>query len=161
MLHKYGVEGRPMKCCEPRDLINRMSDICTFEGRPLQLTRALMDAAWGNYFGTAHNFESFNEAPHPQSQAAGNQPATAPDTVAAKAPAPAPVTWVYLTGGARLRVDEIRRSRMAPGTAAGKSRIFWQVSASPVSNANSLEPGAAAVMPGAMAGPREMSVLII
>ena len=69
LLHKYGTEGRPMKCCEPRDLLNRISDICSFEGRPLQLSSELIDAAWGNYFGTGHSFEAFSEMPRPQSQA--------------------------------------------------------------------------------------------
>lgn len=63
VLHKYDAEGRPMKCCEPRDLLNRISDICSFEGRPLQVSQALIDAAWGNYFGTAHSFEAFEELP--------------------------------------------------------------------------------------------------
>ena len=69
LLHKYGTEGRPMKCCEPRDLLNRISDICSFEGRPLQLSSELIDAAWGNYFGAAHSYESLREMPRPQSQA--------------------------------------------------------------------------------------------
>jgi hypothetical protein len=69
LLHKYGQEHRPMKCCEPRDLLNRISDICSFEGRPLQLSEAIIDAAWRNYFGAAHGFESFRDLPRPQSQA--------------------------------------------------------------------------------------------
>jgi hypothetical protein len=59
LLHKYGSEQRLMKCCEPRDLLNRVADICVFEGRPLQLDEMLIDAAWGNYFGTSHGFESY------------------------------------------------------------------------------------------------------
>lgn len=69
LLHKYGAEGRAMKCCEPRDLLNRISDICSFEGHPLQLSPALIDAAWGNYFGVGHSFEPVRELPRPQSQA--------------------------------------------------------------------------------------------
>ncbi len=69
LLHKYGQEHRPMKCCEPRDLLNRICDICSFEGRPLQLSEAIIDAAWRNYFGVAHGFESFRELPQPRSQA--------------------------------------------------------------------------------------------
>jgi hypothetical protein len=71
LLHKYGAEGRPMKCCEPRDLLNRMSDICSFEGEALQLSPALIDAAWANYFGTAHGYESHQELAQQQSQAVG------------------------------------------------------------------------------------------
>jgi hypothetical protein len=57
VLHKYGTEGRPMKSCEPRDLLNRIADICHFEGIPLQLSPELIDTAWANYFGTSHMFE--------------------------------------------------------------------------------------------------------
>jgi hypothetical protein len=56
ILHKYAVEKRIMKGCEPRDLLNKVRDLCLFEGRPQQLTPELIDAAWGNYFGTSHRF---------------------------------------------------------------------------------------------------------
>jgi hypothetical protein len=57
-LGKYANDARPMKSCEPRDLLNRVSDICVFEGNPLRLTKELIDVAWKNYFGTVHTFES-------------------------------------------------------------------------------------------------------
>ena len=69
LLHKYGAESRPMKCCEPRDLLNRISDICALEGRALQVSPNLIDAAWGNYFGTAHGFESYKASPRGRVQA--------------------------------------------------------------------------------------------
>jgi hypothetical protein len=56
VLQKYAVENRIMKGCEPRDLLNKVRDLCLFEGRPQQLTTELIDAAWGNYFGTSHRF---------------------------------------------------------------------------------------------------------
>ena len=56
ILRKYMVENRVMKGCEPRDLLNKVRDICLFEGRPSELTVELIDLAWGNYFGTAHRF---------------------------------------------------------------------------------------------------------
>jgi hypothetical protein len=56
ILHKYVAEDRIMKGCEPRDLLNKVNDLCLFEGRPSQLTTELIDLAWGNYFGTAHRF---------------------------------------------------------------------------------------------------------
>jgi hypothetical protein len=56
ILRKYVTEKRIMKGCEPRDLLNKVRDICLFEGRPAQLTSELIDLAWGNYFGTAHGF---------------------------------------------------------------------------------------------------------
>jgi hypothetical protein len=57
VLHKYSREQRVMKGCEPRDLLNKVTDICLFEGRTLHLTPELVDLAWGNYFGTAHGFD--------------------------------------------------------------------------------------------------------
>ena len=69
LLHKYGAESRPMKCCEPRDLLNRISDICALEGRALQVSPDLIDAAWGNYFGTAHGFGSYKAPPRGRVQA--------------------------------------------------------------------------------------------
>ena len=56
VLRKYVAEKRTMKGCEPRDLLNKVNDICLFEGRVPQLTTELIDLAWGNYFGTAHGF---------------------------------------------------------------------------------------------------------
>ena len=62
LLAKYEQEKRPMKSCEPRDLFNRMIDLCTFERRPLKLSNELIDAAWRNYFGMAHQFGSYRES---------------------------------------------------------------------------------------------------
>lgn len=68
VLHKYANEKRIMKGCEPRDLLNKVTDICLFEGRALHLTPELVDLAWGNYFGTAHAFapdlEHFQRVDH-------------------------------------------------------------------------------------------------
>lgn len=61
MLHKYAAEKRVMKGCEPRDLLNKVNDICLFEGRTLQLTPEMIDLAWGNYFGKAHGFAPENQ----------------------------------------------------------------------------------------------------
>jgi hypothetical protein len=56
LLNNYMIEHRQMKGCEPRDLLDRVTDICLFEGRPLELTPKVIDVAWRNYFGTAHSF---------------------------------------------------------------------------------------------------------
>lgn len=68
VLSKYAFEKRMMKGCEPRDLLNKVTDICLFEGRTLALTPELVDLAWGNYFGQAHGFapdiEQFQTAMH-------------------------------------------------------------------------------------------------
>ncbi len=41
-----------MASCEPRDLIERCFDISRYENRALELTPALLELAWINYFGT-------------------------------------------------------------------------------------------------------------
>ena len=56
ILRRYENENRVMKGCEPRDLLNKVNDICLFEGREMKLTKELVDLAWGNYFGTSHGF---------------------------------------------------------------------------------------------------------
>ena len=56
LMNNYMIEHRQMKGCEPRDLLDRVTDICLFEGRMLELTPKVLDVAWRNYFGTAHSF---------------------------------------------------------------------------------------------------------
>src|SRR6266508_5471327 len=56
VLNKYRIERRQMKGCEPRDLLDRATDICLFEGQSLELTPQILDVAWRNYFGTSHSF---------------------------------------------------------------------------------------------------------
>jgi hypothetical protein len=56
VLNNYMRERRQMKACEPRDLLDRMSDICLFEGRAPEVNARLIDAAWRNYFGASHGF---------------------------------------------------------------------------------------------------------
>jgi len=56
ILTKYRVERRQMKGCEPRDLLDRATDICLFENHGLKLTPQIIDIAWRNYFGTSHTF---------------------------------------------------------------------------------------------------------
>lgn len=56
ILKKYQTERRVMKGCEPRDLMDRATDICQFEKHGLQLTPHIVDVAWSNYFGTSHSF---------------------------------------------------------------------------------------------------------
>lgn len=56
ILNKYRTERRQMKGCEPRDLLNRATDLCIFEAVPLQLSKEVLDTAWRNYFGASHTF---------------------------------------------------------------------------------------------------------
>jgi predicted ATPase with chaperone activity len=51
LLERYRSEKRELRCCEPRDLIERARDICRFTGRPLELNDAVMALAWNGYFG--------------------------------------------------------------------------------------------------------------
>ncbi|MFN2492910.1 MAG: hypothetical protein ABR501_08510 [Pyrinomonadaceae bacterium] len=68
VLNKYKADGRQMKGCEPRDLLDRITDICLFESHALELTPEVVDIAWRNYFGTSHSFEPV-PAPKPMIEA--------------------------------------------------------------------------------------------
>jgi hypothetical protein len=46
----YKAIGRPMRCCQPRDLLLQARNMCLYEDRPLELTEAAMDFAVENYF---------------------------------------------------------------------------------------------------------------
>jgi predicted ATPase with chaperone activity len=48
----YERDKRPLRGCEPRDLIQRCIDLCNYENRPKVLSNDLLDVAWTNYFGT-------------------------------------------------------------------------------------------------------------
>jgi hypothetical protein len=56
VLNNYMLEHRQMKACEPRDLLDRVTDICLFEGRAPEINTRLIDLAWRNYFGASHSF---------------------------------------------------------------------------------------------------------
>src|SRR6185503_1532654 len=47
----YAADKRPLRACEPRDLIQRCADVCKYEDRPKILTDELLSLAWQNYFG--------------------------------------------------------------------------------------------------------------
>jgi predicted ATPase with chaperone activity len=51
VLERYRRQERELRCCEPRDLIERARDICRFHGRPLELSFKVLDLAWAGYFG--------------------------------------------------------------------------------------------------------------
>jgi hypothetical protein len=61
VLEKYKLEHRQMKGCEPRDLLDRATDICRFSGQTVELTAEVLDIAWRNYFGTAHSFDEAHD----------------------------------------------------------------------------------------------------
>ena len=47
----HEAENWPLRGCEPRDLVDRCTDICEYEGRPKVVTRELLALAWQNYYG--------------------------------------------------------------------------------------------------------------
>lgn len=51
LIRRYAREGRPLRGCEPRDLIDRARDFCTFHGRPFELSEEILDLVWMGYFG--------------------------------------------------------------------------------------------------------------
>jgi hypothetical protein len=53
ILERYKTQNRELRCCEPRDLIERSRDICKFQNKPLELTNKVLDLAWLGYFGNA------------------------------------------------------------------------------------------------------------
>jgi hypothetical protein len=52
LMRLYEKSRRPLRSCEPRDLVERALDICRYEKRPFELTPSLLETAWTNYFGT-------------------------------------------------------------------------------------------------------------
>ena len=46
----YTPVGRSMRCCQPRDLLMQVRNMCLYESRPLEMTNDAMDFAVENYF---------------------------------------------------------------------------------------------------------------
>ena len=51
LLERYRNEKRDLRCCEPRDLIERARDICCLRGVELALNQDVLNLAWTGYFG--------------------------------------------------------------------------------------------------------------
>ena len=51
ILARYKEQNRELRACEPRDLIERCRDICSFHNRPLEISTKVLDLAWTGYFG--------------------------------------------------------------------------------------------------------------
>jgi hypothetical protein len=49
---RYEADKRIPKSCEPRDIVERVLDLCRLNGEPPRLTTDLLDIAWRSYFGT-------------------------------------------------------------------------------------------------------------
>ncbi len=50
LVTRYKAERRPMRCCDPRDLLERVVDVCRFHEREPVLTESTIDIAWRGYF---------------------------------------------------------------------------------------------------------------
>ena len=46
----YRLAGRPMRSCQPRDLLLQVRNFCTYKQHPRKLTPAAFDFAVANYF---------------------------------------------------------------------------------------------------------------
>ena len=57
---RYEQEGREMKACEPRDLVERCLDICKYENLPRRITVDILDRAWNYYFGVSSDSNCMN-----------------------------------------------------------------------------------------------------
>jgi hypothetical protein len=51
VLDRYRAEGRELRGCEPRDLIDRAAEICRYRNQPPRLDDQVLDLAWRGYFG--------------------------------------------------------------------------------------------------------------
>jgi predicted ATPase with chaperone activity len=60
ILARYRTQGRDLRACEPRDLIERARDICRFRGVPLELSTEVLDLAWTGYFGSGPPIKAKN-----------------------------------------------------------------------------------------------------
>jgi predicted ATPase with chaperone activity len=51
LLSRYQAEKRELRACEPRDLIERMCDLCRYKEMEITLNQEIADRAWVGYFG--------------------------------------------------------------------------------------------------------------
>jgi predicted ATPase with chaperone activity len=51
LINRYKLEGRPLRSCEPRDLVERVRDVCQFRNQEFLLSEENLDLAWRGYFG--------------------------------------------------------------------------------------------------------------
>ena len=52
LIKRYRAEKRPLRGCEPRELIEHAQDLCRYAGTPLELSEQNLDRAWLAYFGS-------------------------------------------------------------------------------------------------------------
>ncbi|HEY1068623.1 MAG TPA: AAA family ATPase [Pirellulales bacterium] len=51
LLERYQRENRELRACEPRDLLQRVNDICRLRKQPMELNDEFLELAWCGYFG--------------------------------------------------------------------------------------------------------------
>ena len=51
LFSRYNVENRDLMCCHPRDLIERVREVCRYREQSELLTITNLDDAWTGYFG--------------------------------------------------------------------------------------------------------------
>ena len=68
LLEHYQRENRSLHCCEPRDLIERVKDICRYRGQPVSLNTESLDLAWKGYFSNQEALDQDEEARYGLSQ---------------------------------------------------------------------------------------------
>ncbi len=55
LIKRHKAEGRPLRGCEPNDLVQRCRDISRYRDQELALNEQILDIAWKGYFGTDPN----------------------------------------------------------------------------------------------------------
>jgi hypothetical protein len=75
-LHRrhYRPAGRPLRACQPRDLIDQMTALCRYRGIETVITRELIDAACTSYFVDPPPEMGTDAEPLPQGGVGGQQP---------------------------------------------------------------------------------------
>jgi hypothetical protein len=71
LIDRYRAEKRPFRCCEPRDLIERARDYCTYRSQTLELSQEILDIAWTGYFGNKQAMDEQVEAEEQQGSEPG------------------------------------------------------------------------------------------
>jgi hypothetical protein len=74
-LHRrhYRPAGRPLRACQPRDLVDQIMALCRYRGINPVITRELIDAACASYFVEPSPDIAFEEGGTPPSSGAGGQ----------------------------------------------------------------------------------------
>ncbi|MCC6681593.1 MAG: hypothetical protein IT445_11885 [Phycisphaeraceae bacterium] len=60
LIERHLEEDRPLHGCVPRDLVNRVADICRYRGEPFHINETLLDLAWLGYYGANNGNEQLS-----------------------------------------------------------------------------------------------------